>query len=173
MAVSTRPKNLNNVSVVLKDGTGTPVSLTLFAETGDFSVSGLKEVLNATTPYESRGKFIGVSHAARQYPSGSMSLIVTELSDASAGAIPDFVFRNGGYASNVSTTGSGTSQVYTIDIQVTIEGTNLGDTADHTFTLEDCEVTSFDYADGDPCTMTLAFICYGAVTGDLAAAQIA
>ena len=50
-----------------------------------------------------------------------------------------------------------------INIALTIEGTDLGDTADHTITMDDCEVT-MAVAEGDPNTISLSWTVYGTVT---------
>ena len=168
MAVSTQPKSFTDVTVVLKDG-GTPTTLTLFGDMDNFQVSGFRQKLNAVTPHQSRGVHLGTTHGQRVYLSGSFSFICTELSDAAVGAIPDFILKNNAYSGNVSTQGSGgVNHPYLIDIEVTIDGTEYDETDDHDFTLHDVEITSLDYADGDPIVFSVSFTSYGVPTGDLA-----
>jgi hypothetical protein len=74
--------------------------------------------------------------------------------------------KNGAFASAVSTLGS-SADVYTLDVVITVEGTNFGDSADATFTMEDCHL-QVSWSDGDPATFSISGTCYGAITGDLA-----
>lgn len=171
MALSTTPKSANSGTIVLRDGTPTtPVSLTLSWANGDFNVSELKRRLNESTPVEVRGKFKGLTTGQRFYPTFSFTAVAVEFTNASAGALADFVMKQGGYASNVGTLGTG--QPYTVDLVYTVDGTAFGDDDDHTFTLADCELT-ISYQEGSPAnTFTINGTCYGTITGDLSAAEI-
>jgi len=170
MAVSTFVKNFTHGSLLLSDGTGTPVTLTVDCMNGDFSISGLAKILRETAKYESRGLLKSVAHTTRTYPSGSFSAMMTAFTEAIApGTLADFVLNQAAYSANVSTLGA-SAQVYAIDLVVTIEGTDFGDAADHTFTLSDCRCT-IDFAEGDPNQFTLNFEVLGAVTNGLIAAE--
>jgi hypothetical protein len=166
MASSTVVKNFSDGSITIKDGTGTPISLSLRFDNGDFSISGLKKTLKETTAYQHRGVLSSVRHTTRTFPTFSFTGSVSELTSASANNLADAVLRNGAFASAVSTLGS-SADVYTLDVTFTIEGTNFGDSADATFTLEDCEL-SLDFSDGDPMTFSVSGTVFGSVTGDLA-----
>ncbi len=91
-----------------------------------------------------------------------MSLMVPDVSDGTNVTPLDFIRKKGAYASNVSTT-TALGDVYTIDIVLTIEGTDLGDAADHTFTLEDVDCRA-DFAEGEPNTLTINGTIYGTIT---------
>ena len=169
MAVSTVTKNWTAGSVTLRDGTSSPVSLALDFDNGDFSISGLAKSLREVSKYERRGSFQTAALAARTYPTGSFTAQMTQFSEASGtGTIADFILQQAAYSANVSTLGSGTALPYTIDIVFAVEGTNFGDSADHTFTLTDCR-TTFDFSEGDPNAYSISFEVLGAVSGDLAA----
>ena len=135
-------------------------------DNADFSVEGLKFKLRETTAYQHRGVLSSVRHTTRTFPTGTFTCSMAEFTAASAVSVSDAVLKNGSFASAVSTLGSN-ADVYTLDVTITEEGTNFGDSADHTFTLEDCEL-SLSYSQGDPNTFSLSFTCYGAITGDLA-----
>ena len=73
--------------------------MTLVGELGDFSVKGLGgEKLNSISVYTSRGKFDSAAYSERIFPEVSFSFKVRELTDASAGAIPDWFRRAGAYS---------------------------------------------------------------------------
>jgi hypothetical protein len=73
--------------------------------------------------------------------------------------------KGGPFSGNTSTV---SGEVYTIDIRLTVEGTDYGDSADPTITLSDCYCT-IDFSEGDPDTLSVSFTCYGAISGDLTA----
>lgn len=172
MAVSTVYKTAIDGSIKLLDGTsGTPLEITLSYDNGDFSCGPLKDVLNEDVAFERRGKFMGVRAGARIYPTGSFTATMTQFSDATAGTLADFLLRNGNYSAAVSTLGS-TAEIYTVDIELTVEGTDHGDAADHTMTLEDCSVRIDSFSEGEPNSFSISFTCYGAITGDLAADEL-
>jgi hypothetical protein len=43
----------------------------------------------------------------------------------------------------------------------TVEGTNFGDSADHTLTLTNCEIETIDFSEGDPNSFTINGVCTG------------
>jgi len=131
---------------------------------GDCTISGLAQdaLGRATNAYETRGVLVGLRRGAREYPTFSMSLMVPDLSDGSNVTPLDFIRKKGAYTANASTT-TALGDVYTIDIVLTIEGTDLGDAADHTFTLEDVDCRA-DFSEGEPNTLTINGTIYGTIT---------
>ena len=171
MALSNYVKDFTRGSIRLSDGTGTPLFILLDLDQGDLTFGPLQDELNEVVPYQRRGKLSGIGRGERIFPSGSFTVQVAQFTDASAKVISDFILRNGAFSAAVSTRGSG--QVFTIDLRFVMEGTDHGDSADHTVTLEDCycQIASFD--EGAPNTISVNFVCYGAITGDLSCAEIA
>lgn len=165
MALSTVVKNFTDGSIQLKDGTGTPITVTVQFSDGDFSASGFQEQMNEVVAYETRGVLNSVRHTVRKYITFSFTAQMSQFTNATA-YLSDAVLKNGAFSAAVSTLGT-TADVYTLDVVFTVEGTNFGDSADHTFTLEDCHL-SLDFAEGDPNKFTINGTCYGAVVGDLA-----
>lgn len=161
MAASTVIKHLYDGTITANDGTGSPVTLVIPFSTGDLSVSALSQVQRATVAYEARGVLTSVRKAARTYPSGSFSFQVADYSDAVDGTAVDFFMKSNSYSGNISTLGA-SADVYTVDLLLTVAGTVLGDVANHTVTLTDCDVT-MDIAEGEPNTGTITFTCYGSV----------
>lgn len=158
--MSTFVKNLNDGTINLADGTGTPVTLDVPFSTGDLKISGLSETQQNVSRYETRGQLNTVRHTSRTYPTGSFSFQLAEFSDATVGTVADFVLKRNKYSGNASTLTSG--DVYCIDITLTVEGTDHGDSADHSVTLTECDCT-FEFAEGDPNAGTVNFTCNGSV----------
>ncbi len=161
MAVSTVVKHFTDVSVLLSDGTGTAVTLAIPRLMTGVSVSGIKQSQRGVQAYQTRGSLHTLRLGALEFISGSMQVMLADVSDASAGEMKDFVLKQNAYSSNVSTRGA-SAEVYTVDVVITIEGTDHGDSADHTITLSDCHFT-FDIEDGEPLVDSYSFTCYGGV----------
>ena len=142
MALSTVTKHFTDGSITLKDGTGTPLTLTVALSVGDLTISGLETdtLGRAVNAYETRGVLRSLRRGARVYPTVSFSAHLADVTDATDKTLFDFILKRGASASNVSTT-AGTGDVYTLDVVFTIEGTDLGDAADHVITLEDVHFT--------------------------------
>ena len=161
MAASTVVKNFADGSIALFDGAGSPNTINVSFSQGDLSIDGLVEDQREVSAYETRGVLKSVRKTTRVYPTGSFNLMLTDLTDASDTTVIDFCLKQGSFNGN-TTTLSG-SDVYAIKIGLTIEGTNYGDSNDHTITLDDCRVT-MALAEGDPSTVSVSFTCYGAIT---------
>ena len=164
MAASSVLKHLYDGSLTASDGTGSPVSLVIPFTMGDLSISGLSERQNATVAYEARGQLCSVRKAARTYPSGSFSFQIADYSDAVDQTAIDFFLAQNSFSANVSTlTGGANADVYAVDLLFTVGGIALGDVADHTVLLTDCDVT-MDLSEGEPNMASISFTCYGSVT---------
>ena len=86
--------------------------------------------------------------------------MLADLSDATDGTLVDFILQQNSYSGNISTlTGS---DVYAVKVTLTVEGTDLGDTADHTIVMDDVHFT-MAIAEGEPDTVTLSGTVYGSV----------
>lgn len=162
MAISTVVKNFRDGSIQAKDGTGTPLTVTVQFENGDLSLSGTNQGNYEHTKYLDRGELGSIRKTNRMFPTGSFTCQMTDLSDATDRLIWDIVNKTGAFASAVSTLGAN-ADLYTLDIVLTIEGTNFGDSADHVLTMEDCRC-SIDFAEGDPNSFTINFEVLGAIT---------
>ena len=168
MAYSTVPKTKRDGKITLKDGTGTPVTLEIAYEDGNFTWSQPNKFTELVIM--DRGDITTVRKQDEQVQSGSFSFYFRQFSDSGeAGSVRDFINASGFYSGNASTGSTGTPYIehYCIDIVYFAEGTDFGDDTDHQVTLSKCVVTSFDFAEGDPSAWTLNFTCYGgaAVSG--------
>lgn len=162
MAISSVVKNFRDGTILLEDGTGTPIAVTVQYEAGDFSISGLSESNTEVTTYLDRGELGSVRKTTRSFPSVSFSAHFTDLSDATNKTLFDAVNKTGAFASAVSTLGT-SSDVYTLKATWTCEGTNFGDSADHVLICNSVHFT-IDLAEGDPTSFTLNGTVYGAIT---------
>ncbi len=147
-APSSYVKTAVHGTLTVLDGTGSPVSLVVPFTRGDVSISNLKAKLNEITKIEARGKFLSHAWAARIYPAVSFSLWcgnVVGSTTSAPGALAEFLAGLGAYAANIATTGTG--RPMTVDAKLTIEGSNFGDSADETITVEDLH-GSFSFAEG-------------------------
>jgi hypothetical protein len=159
-------------TISFSDGTGVPVTLTLSYDLGDFSVNFNGNELNELVKIERRGKFVSAARGARTYPTASFSVVVTSLTGAVApGSAADFLLKQAAYSSNETTLGTG--QPYAIDITLTVEGTDFGDSGDETIVLDDCVLTDLAFSEGEPDTIAFSVEVLGPITGSLAAAEIA
>ena len=164
MAYSIIPKTKRDGKIELIDGTGSPVTMSIAYEDGNFSFSQPDKYSELVIM--DRGDITTIRKQDQQTLSGSFSFFFRQFTDGSeAGSARDFINKTGNYAGNTSTGLTGVPYVehYCIDIKYTAEGTDFGDSADSTVTLSKC-ICSLDFAEGDPSAFTLNFTCYGGAT---------
>lgn len=161
MAISTVVKSYRDGTIVLSDGTGTPLTVTVQFENGDLSLSGTNQGNYEHTKYLDRGELGSIRKTNRMFPTGSFTCQMTDLSDATDRLIWDIVNKTGSFASAVSTLGAN-ADLYTLKIVLTVEGTQFGDSADHVLTMNDARC-SIDFAEGDPNSFTINFEVLGTI----------
>ena len=162
MAQSTVIKNFRDGTLVFADNTGTPLTLPIVYEAGDFSIDNLNEGLVETTAYLDRGEFATLRKTNRVFPSFSFSAHMTDLSDNTDKLLYDLARKTGAFASAVSTLGAN-ADAMTYKLTFTVEGTNFGDSADHTLIMDSCRIT-LSFSEGDPNSFSVAGIVYGTIT---------
>jgi hypothetical protein len=156
-------------TIEIIDGTPTtPLTVTVALDRGDFSLSGVMEGLKNVAAYQTRGELKSLRKTDRAFPTGSFSAMVAEFSDDTAGTVADMLLGNGEFAARTRTTRV-PGDAMTLDVKLTVEGTDYGDDADQVITLQDCVLT-MDFTEGDPDTLTFNFTCYGDIAGDVAQA---
>jgi hypothetical protein len=155
-------KNFRDGQIILKDGTGTPIAVTIEFESGDFSISGLSANANTeVTTYLDRGSLGSVRLTSQSFPTWSFTCHMVEFSDAVTKTIWDAVNKTGTFAAAVSTITN--SDVYGLDCVINIEGTTLGEATDHTLTLVGNRIT-LDFSEGDPNSFTINGTCFGSIS---------
>ncbi len=165
MATSSVVKNFSDGTLTIADATGTPISCTARFVNGDLKIDGLKAKLRETNAYQSRGAYTSVRYTARKPVSGSFSVQLSEFSSASANDVLDAFLKTGAFTAGVSKLGA-SAEVWAVDVTFAIEGTNHGDSGDHTITIGSCE-GECSIAEGDPNTINVSFVSYGTVSGNL------
>jgi hypothetical protein len=155
-------KNFRDGAIILKDGTGTPIAVTIEFESGDFSISGLSANANTeVTTYLDRGSLGSVRLTSQTFPTWSFTCHMVEFSDAVTKTVWDAINKTGTFAAAVSTITN--SDVYGLDCVINIEGTTLGEATDHTLTLVGNRIT-LDFSEGDPNSFTINGTCFGSIS---------
>jgi len=155
-------KNFRDGQIILKDGTGTSIAVTIEFESGDFSISGLSANSNTeVTTYLDRGSLGSVRLTSQTFPTWSFTCHMVDFSDAVTKTVWDAVNKTGTFAAAISTITN--SDVYGLDCVINIEGTTLGEATDHTLTLVGNRIT-LDFAEGDPNSFTINGTMYGSMT---------
>ena len=170
MALDSYVKSDVEGTITFVDGTGSPVSHALVFDRGDINIQNLKKILNETEKYEARGRLKSVGPGSRIYPTVAFSAFFHQATDATGSTIPDFLLKANKYSANVSTLGAN-HPIQTVNIQYDIEGTDFGG-SDTTFTLNDVDCT-INFTEGRPSSLSISGEVLGAVTGDIAVAEIA
>jgi hypothetical protein len=163
MAASTVIKHYTDGSITLSDGTGTPVTLDVPFSTGDLSITGLAQQLREVVAYQTRGVLNSIRLGARTFPTISFTAQIADYSDATDTTAIDFFLKQAAFSGNVSVSDNAT-EVYTLDIVLTVEGTDHGDSADHVLTAKNVHCT-IDVAEGEPNTLTVNGTVYGGMDG--------
>jgi hypothetical protein len=160
--MSTVIKNFRDGTLTFTDNTGTPLSMAIVYEAGDFSIDNLNEGLVETTAYLDRGEFATLRKTNRVFPAFSFTAHMTDLSDATDKLLYDLARKTGAWASAVSTLGAN-ADAMTYKLTWVCEGTNFGDTADHTLVMDSCRIT-ISISEGDPNSFSVSGIVYGTIT---------
>lgn len=152
MSLSNVPKTGVDGTIKLIDGTSvTPLDLTLRFYMGDWNLTGLVPGGRESVVIEGRGKTRGLRKGKVKFPTVSLSAHAAELTETGTGTLLDWVYKTTGtpFASRAKTHSIG--DLDTTNIQLTIEGTDHGDGADHVVWLGDVsfEVTHQQGEDGD------------------------
>jgi hypothetical protein len=162
MPISSVVKNFRDGLITLASGGGSPITLTVAYEAGDFSLSGSNQGNYEHTKYLDRGELGSIRKTNRSFPTGQFTAQLTDLADATNNTLWDAVNRTGSFAAAVSTLGAN-ADLYTLNITLTIEGTQFGDATDHVLVMNDCRC-SIDVSEGDPDSFSLSFEVLGAIT---------
>lgn len=154
---STYVRGFTSGSMVVKDGTGTPVSHTVTLDWGNTVIGPLADKLNVVKPVERRGNIVTLLHGERFYPTITFSAWYSSVDEdgTAPGSLLEMLTKTGSYAANISTMGTG--RPYTVDIVLSLEGTDFGDGADETVTLNDvyCTVNNLsETAEGNQIAIT-------------------
>jgi hypothetical protein len=120
----------------IKVDTGSGETLTVPFTLGDTKVGPLMEIQNEPKEYEARGRYVASGWGARVYAELAFGALIGNLIGPTLvppGALLEILTRKGAYASATGTEGAG--RPYTVKVTLTIEGTDVGDSADETVVL--------------------------------------
>lgn len=163
MAMSSVPKNFRDGILKLEDNTGAPLIHTVQYEDGDFSAEGFQQantnIMYEVAEYFDRGDFNTARRTMQKLPTFQFTAHFTDLSDATDKLLWDCVLKTGAFAAGVSYLGA-TADVWALKLTWTIEGTNYGDSADHTLVLGKV-APAIAVSEGDPNKFTITGKVYG------------
>lgn len=162
MPISSVVKNFRDGLITLASGGGSPITLTVQYENGDFSLTGSNQGNYEHTKYLDRGELGSIRKTNRSFPTGSFTAQLTDISDATNNTLWDAVNKTGSFSAATSTLGAN-SDLWTLNITIQIEGTNFGDASDHTIVMNDCRC-SIDVSEGDPDSFSISFEVLGSIT---------
>ena len=161
MAVSTAVKVRRDGTLVLEDGTGSPVQLTIAYEDGNFSANTLGPNEDRIV-IRDRGTIVGLRTGDDQVGTLSFAVHFREFTNASAGVLLDFINATSG-GSALNTVGGGGFEQFLCKITFTTEGTDNGDAADGQAIFNSVLLTA-DFSEGDPDVLNIQGEVYGAIT---------
>jgi len=160
MAYSTAPKVRRDGKITLKDGTGTPVTLEVAYEEGNFSFDQTK---SDRIVIRDRGTIVSVRKGDDQPITGSFTIYMRQFTSASAGSVLDFINKTNAYSSNQSVSSTVATDEYAINIVFEVDGDAVGDTdGDTTATFDTC-ICLASFSEGDPNQITVSFECYNGI----------
>ena len=151
MAETTVIKTKCDGTIVLSDGTSpSPLTYTVALEAGDLSVTPLRF---AYTDLMDRCELVGSRKSGVEPGSISFSVHMRQFTGGTDGSIIDFLEGTGAYSARLSTD-SGEFEGNVLQVALTVEGTDHGDTADHVITFPKCRLF-WDFAEGEPNTLNI------------------
>jgi hypothetical protein len=128
-------------------------------EQGDFSLTIPGRTINVFLDRGVLGATPSVRWGDDQPMSGSFTAYMRDANDAAAAILFNLATETGWANSNWTSTLGSNAEVFTVEMELTIEGTDHGDAADHTITIDHCAL-SVQFAEGDPNLLTINFVSY-------------
>jgi len=161
MAASTTVKVRRDGTLKLQDGAGSPTTLEIDYEDGNFTANLLAAEEDRIV-IRDRGSIVGLRKGDDQVGSISFSVHFREFTNAGAATLLDFCNGTASGSALTSTGGSGFEQ-FLCSVHMQVEGTNHGDNADGQATFAKVLLTA-DFSEGDPNVLNVQGEVYGGVT---------
>jgi len=159
MAVSTITKNKRDGTITFSDNAGAN-SITVAYEEGDLSITVPGE---SVSHYLDRGRITStpsIRYLDDQPVTFTFSANLRDVSDATDEILTELILGpSGRIGTNWVSTMGANGEVFTVTTLFTIEGTDHGDAADHTLTMNFCRLTG-SIAEGDPDTISISGTAY-------------
>lgn len=159
MAESTITKTKRDGTLLIEDGTGTPLTYTVAFEAGDFALTVPGRTVNL---FLDRGVITSppnIRYGDDQPLTFTFTAQLRDVSDATDATLPAILMDTGIVGSTWVSRGGANGEVKTFRLTWTIEGTDHGDTADHTLVLDYCYITG-SVSEGDPSIVSISGTCY-------------
>lgn len=157
---STSVKVRRDGTVKLTSGGGSPVTLTIDYEDGNFSADLLGARADRIV-IRDRGSIVGLRSGDDQVGSLSFSVHMREFSNQSHATLIDFCNGSAAGSSLVSVEGSG-YEPFLCNVTMEIEGVANGDSADAVAIFNSVLLTA-DFAEGDPSVINVSGEIYGVI----------
>ncbi|MCP4962783.1 MAG: hypothetical protein GY925_26385 [Actinomycetia bacterium] len=151
MALSTIVKTKHDILTVISDS-GAANSFTQQKEPGDFNYDAPRFDL---TVIRDNGELDQTRRGDESPCTGGYTANVREMGSATYATLPDICEWRGYVAANWTSTKSTSSDVETVDVAHTIDGSQFGET-DRTLTFDDAHLKG-KYQAGDPSTYQVSF----------------
>lgn len=173
MATGSVVKQQHDCTIVVKDGAGLTYTPSLFD--GSITISNIQRKMRDVATYEVRGVHKATRHTNRVYPTFTLTIQAANYAGSVAvdggteTATPAEVFnRLGTWAAATSTldVNRGGGDAFCVDIEIRLEGTDLGEASDHTITAEAVRGVP-QLVVAEPATWQIECTCYDGFTGDL------
>lgn len=153
MAFAGAPIVPTDGTLVISDGAGSPLSVTVTYEDGNFSFTGMNQGVMDTVVFMDRGR----PYSIRKEKNRPIPFSFTAHALSMVGDPGSACFKKGTWASATSTlpAASGGSEVFCVKLVYTAERTDFGASTDSTATFLICRITDVDFAEGMPSTFTI------------------
>lgn len=153
MALFNVPMIPRDGTITIADATGSPITLTVQYEDGDFQHDPFEEGYMEHTILQDRGVDYSIRKTQEQRLTFSFTCHATDFKDATEKTIPDSVLKTGAFASGVSVFGAN-ADAWGVSVTFTAEQTNYGAAADSSITFSKVRM-SYGFAEGVPGKFTM------------------
>ena len=157
MAYSSVVKTLRDGQILIKDGTGTPKTITVAFEQGDLTLNIPGPEVLVFLDRNRLGTTPSLRYGKEQPVTGSFSAYFKDNVEAGVDTL-EAALLLGMPTGWVSTLGS-SAEVQTVSLVWTIEGSDHGDTSDNVITLNHCTISG-SITEGDPLVMNFSFVAH-------------
>lgn len=158
MAISTVVKTKRDGTLVLKDNAAAN-TLTVAYEAGDLSISIPGPAVISPLDRGQLGDPPSLRYSDDQPITGTFTAYLRDLTDDGYATLEEVILQSGDVGDNWTSTMGSNGEVFTLDLEWTIEGTNHGDLTDHVLTLPYCVITG-SLSEGDPDQISISFTSY-------------
>ena len=158
MAESAVPKVPRDGTLVIKDGTGTPVTYSVqYSDAVAFT-----NTQTAAIHVYNRGTRVYTRQGNTAIPTISFNVLFTGFTDGTDGTIIDAMTGTGGFSAMTKVLSN--VEHFNVTAEFTVEGTDFGDDTDHKVTATGLRLVDYAFAEGEPYTVTINAEVLGTIT---------